>query len=67
MRQILNRNVVLFIRLPDMKEGIEKMGIFSSLYFSIDRKFKPDTYVRLSLDKEDYYRIMDAEGGAKIE
>jgi len=28
---------------------------------------KPDTYVKLSLDMEDYYRIMDAEGGVKIE
>lgn len=28
---------------------------------------KPDFYVKLSLDMEDYYRIMDAEGGAKIE
>lgn len=27
---------------------------------------KPDTYVRLSLDMEDYYRIMDAEGSVKI-
>lgn len=32
-----------------------------------NRKSKPDTYVKLSLDMEDYYRIMDAEGGAKIE
>lgn len=29
--------------------------------------WKPDTYVKLSLDMEDYYRIMDAEGDAKIE
>lgn len=28
---------------------------------------KPDTYVKLSLDMEDYYRIMDAEGNAKNE
>lgn len=28
---------------------------------------KPDTYVKLSLDMDDYYRIMDAEGSAKIE
>ena len=26
-----------------------------------NRKSKPDTYVKLSLDMEDYYRIMDAE------
>jgi len=26
---------------------------------------KPDTYVKLSLNMEDYYRIMDAEGNAK--
>ncbi len=32
-----------------------------------NRKSKPDTYVKFSLDMEDYYRIMDAEGGAKIE
>ena len=24
-------------------------------------KIQPDTYVKLSLDMEDYYRIMDAE------
>jgi hypothetical protein len=29
-----------------------------------NRKSKPDTYVKLSLDMEDYYRIMDAEGNA---
>ncbi len=28
---------------------------------------KPDTYVKLCLDMEDYYRIMDAERGAKNE
>jgi len=32
-----------------------------------NRKFKPDTYVKLSLDMEDYYRIMDAEENAKNE
>ena len=32
-----------------------------------NRKSKPDTYVKLSLHMEDYYGIMDAEGGAKIE
>ncbi len=32
-----------------------------------NRKSKPDTYVKYSLDMEDYYRIMDAEGGEKIE
>ena len=32
-----------------------------------NRKSRPDTYVKLSLEMEDYYRIMDAEGGAKIE
>ncbi len=30
-------------------------------------KRKPDTYVKLSLHMEDYYRSMDAEEGAKIE
>jgi len=28
---------------------------------------KPDTYVKLSLDMADYYRIMDAEENAKNE
>lgn len=32
-----------------------------------NRKLRPDTHVKLSLNMEDYYRIMDAEGGAKIE
>lgn len=32
-----------------------------------NRKSKPDTYVKLSLDMEDYYRIMDAEENAKNE
>ncbi len=32
-----------------------------------NRKSKPDTYVKISLNMEDYYRIMDADGGAKIE
>ena len=32
-----------------------------------NRKCKPDSYVKLSLDMEDYYRIKDAEGDAKIE
>nr|WP_317365966.1 hypothetical protein [uncultured Blautia sp.] len=32
-----------------------------------NRISKPDTYVKLSLDMEDYYRIKDAEGGATIE
>ena len=32
-----------------------------------DRKCKPDSYVKLSLDMEDYYRIKDAEGETKIE
>ncbi|MCU6763588.1 Uncharacterized RNA methyltransferase SAV1897 [uncultured Roseburia sp.] len=31
------------------------------------QKSKPDTYVKLSLDMEDYYRIMNTEGDAKIE
>ena len=26
-----------------------------------NRKLKPDTYIKLSLDMEDYYRIKDAE------
>jgi len=32
-----------------------------------NRKSKPDTYVKLSLDMKDYYRIKDAEGGTRIE
>lgn len=32
-----------------------------------NRKCKPNSYVKLSLDMEDYYRIKDAEGGAEIE
>ena len=32
-----------------------------------NRKCKPDSYVKLSLDMEDYYRIKDAEGGTDIE
>ncbi|MDO5539509.1 MAG: 23S rRNA (uracil(1939)-C(5))-methyltransferase RlmD [Eubacteriales bacterium] len=32
-----------------------------------NRKCKPDSYVKLSLDMEDYYRIKDAEGDVKIE
>lgn len=32
-----------------------------------NRISKPDTYVKLSLDMEDYYRIKDEEGGATIE
>lgn len=30
-------------------------------------KLRPDSYVKLSLDMEDYYRIKDAEGGTDIE
>lgn len=29
-----------------------------------NRKLKPDTYVKLSLDAEDYYRFRDAEDKA---
>lgn len=32
-----------------------------------NRKRKPDSYVKLSLEMEDYYRIKDAEGSTKIE
>lgn len=32
-----------------------------------NRKLRPDSYVKLSLDMEDYYRIKDAEGDVKIE
>lgn len=32
-----------------------------------NRKSKPDSYVKLSLDMEDYYRIKDAEGSTEIE
>lgn len=32
-----------------------------------NRKLRPDSYVKLSLDMEDYYRIKDAEGGTEIE
>lgn len=32
-----------------------------------NRKLKPDAHVRLSLDMEDYYRIMDAEGNTRNE
>lgn len=31
-----------------------------------NRKSKPDTYVKFSLDMEDYYRIKDEEDGAEI-
>lgn len=32
-----------------------------------NRKWRPDSYVKLSLDMEDYYRIKDAEGDTEIE
>ena len=32
-----------------------------------NRKRKPDSYVKLSLDMEDYYQIMDATGNAENE
>lgn len=32
-----------------------------------NQKSKPDSYVKLSLDMEDYYRIMGVEGDAKNE
>jgi len=34
-----------------------------ALLHKSNRKLRPDTHVKLSLNMEDYYRIMDAEGG----
>lgn len=43
--------------------GVETIALLQKS----NRKPKPDTHVKFSLDIEDYYRIMDAEGSTKIE
>ncbi len=44
----------------DMFSWTENVETIALLQKS-NRKSKPDTYVKLSLDMEDYYRIMDQE------
>lgn len=68
------RNIVFNFPIPvnggEVKELPLKTGTTVesiALLQKSNRKLKPDTHVRLSLDMEDYYRIMDAEGNAKNE
>ena len=39
----------------------EKGNTVETVCLLSNRKLKPDTYIKLSLDMEDYYRIKDAE------
>ena len=50
------------IRLPD-ENTVECVTLLQKS----NRKWRPDSYVKLSLDIEDYYRIKDAEGDTEIE
>lgn len=48
---------------PDLSSHVETVALLQKS----NRKSESDTYVKLSLDMEDYYRIMDAEENAKNE
>ena len=50
----------------DMFPFTEHIETIVSLVRKNNRKSKPDTYVKLSLDMDDYYRIKDEEDGAEI-
>ena len=50
------------------RQAIDVLSVLSSHVESIVKLVrKPDSYVKLSLDVEDYYRIKDTEGNKKIE
>lgn len=51
--------------LSDIKMNVSSHTECVTLLQKSNRK--PDTYVKLSLDAENYYRFKDAEGDVKIE
>lgn len=48
-------------------QGLPTHVEYVTLLQKNNRKWRPDSYVKLSLDMEDYYRIKDAEGDTEIE
>lgn len=48
---------------PNLENTVECVTLLQKS----NRKWRPDSYVKLSLDMEDYYRIKDAEGDTEIE
>lgn len=55
------------VQACDMFPGGGNVESIVKLVRKSNRKSKPDTYVKLRLDMEDYYRIKDVEGETKIE
>lgn len=49
----------IFPHTGDIHNGVS--GHVETVCLLSNRKSKPDTYIKLSLDMEDYYRIKDAE------
>ncbi len=45
----------------DLSIGLDNGEHVETVCLLSNRKLKPDTYIKLSLDMEDYYRIKDAE------
>ena len=63
----LARDLEVFIARGYQVERVTMVDMFSgtvhveTVCLLSNRKLKPDTYIKLSLDMEDYYRIKDAE------
>ena len=63
----LARDLEVFIARGYQVERVTMVDMFSgtvhveAVCLLSNRKLKPDTYIKLSLDMEDYYRIKDAE------